>query len=82
MDRALAFLGRSLAGLSDSAYASDGKTWGREMKVGAGITMALNDMHEHLGQLIAYARMNKVVERPPPHLQPARSLRKELKKSP
>jgi hypothetical protein len=47
--------------MSDSARAADGKTWGMVMKVDAGITMALNDMHEHLGQLIAYARMNGIV---------------------
>ena len=51
----------SLAGMGDSARAADGKTRGRDMKVDAGITMALSDMHEHLGQLIAYARMNRIV---------------------
>lgn len=61
LERAFDHLGRSLAGMSDSARAADGKTWGRAMKVDAGITMALNDMHEHLGQLIAYARMNRIV---------------------
>lgn len=61
LERAFDHLGRSLAGMSDSARAADGKTWGRDMKVDAGITMALNDMHEHLGQLIAYARMNRIV---------------------
>lgn len=61
LERAFDHLSRSLAGMSDSARAADGKTWGRDMKVDAGITMALNDMHEHLGQLIAYARMNGIV---------------------
>jgi hypothetical protein len=61
LERSFDHLSRSLAGMSDSARAADGKTWGRDMKVEAGITMALNDMHEHLGQLIAYARMNRIV---------------------
>jgi hypothetical protein len=61
LERAFDHLGRSLAGMSDPARAADGKTWGRDMKVDAGITMALSDMHEHLGQLIAYARMNRIV---------------------
>jgi hypothetical protein len=61
MERSFDHLARSLAGMSDSAHAADGKTWGRAMTVEAGITMALADMHEHLGQLIAYARMNRVV---------------------
>lgn len=61
VERGFDHLGRSLAGMSDSARAADGKTWGRDMKVDAGITMALTDMHEHLGQLIAYARMNRIV---------------------
>jgi hypothetical protein len=54
-------LGRSLAGMSDAARAADGRTFGRDIKVDAGITLALSDMHEHLGQLIAYARMNRIV---------------------
>jgi len=61
LERSFDHLSRSLAGMSDSARAADGKTWGRDMKVDAGITMALSDMHEHLGQLIAYARMNRIV---------------------
>ncbi len=61
LERSFDHLSRSLAGMSDSARAADGKTWGRDMKVEAGITMALTDMHEHLGQLIAYARMNRIV---------------------
>ena len=61
LERSFDHLSRSLAGMSDSARAADGRTWGMVMKVDAGITMALNDMHEHLGQLIAYARMNGIV---------------------
>ena len=61
LERSFDHLSRSLAGMSDSARSADGKTWGMDMKVDAGITMALSDMHEHLGQLIAYARTNGIV---------------------
>ena len=61
LDRSFDHLSRSIAGMSDEARAADGRTFGRDMKVDAGITLALSDMHEHLGQLIAYARMNRIV---------------------
>jgi hypothetical protein len=61
LDRSFDHLARSLAGMSDEERAADGRTFGRDMKVDAGITLALSDMHEHLGQLIAYARMNRIV---------------------
>jgi hypothetical protein len=51
----------SLAGMSDAARAADGRTFGRDITVEAGITLALSDLHEHLGQLMAYARMNQIV---------------------
>lgn len=54
-------LSRSLAGMSDAARDADGRTFGHDMKVDAGITLAFSDLHEHLGQLIAYARTNRIV---------------------
>lgn len=61
LHRSFDHLGRALAGMSDSARAADGTTFGREIKVDAGIALALSDLHEHLGQLVAYARMNRIV---------------------
>jgi hypothetical protein len=61
LGRSFDHLSRSLAGMSDAARAADGRTFGRDMRVDAGITLALSDLHEHLGQLIAYARMNGIV---------------------
>lgn len=61
LNRSFDHLIRSLARMSDAERAADGRTFGRSIKVDAGITLALSDMHEHLGQLIAYARMNQVV---------------------
>lgn len=61
LNRSFDHLSRSLASMSDAARATDGRTFGRDIKVDAGITLALSDMHEHLGQLIAYARTNRIV---------------------
>jgi hypothetical protein len=47
--------------MSDETRMADGNTFGRELKNDAGIAFALTDTHEHLGKLIAYARMNGVV---------------------
>jgi hypothetical protein len=35
--------------------------FGRQMPAQANVMTAMADMHEHLGQLIAYARSNQVV---------------------
>lgn len=61
LGRSFDHLHRSLAGMSDAARAADGRTFGRDVTVDAGITLALSDLHEHLGQLIAYARTNRIV---------------------
>jgi hypothetical protein len=61
LNRSFDHLARSLIGMSDAARTADGRTFGRDIRVDAGITLALSDMHEHLGQLIAYARMNRIV---------------------
>jgi hypothetical protein len=61
LDRSFDYMKGALAGMSDADRMADGNTFGTEMKVDAGITYAMTDMHEHLGQLIAYARMNHIV---------------------
>ena len=50
-----------VSGMSEEERMSDGSYFGREMSVHASVATAMNDMHEHLGQLIAYARTNHVV---------------------
>jgi len=47
--------------MDDVKRASQGSYFGNPMPVDASIATAMNDMHEHLGQLIAYARTNRVV---------------------
>ena len=64
----VAELGRSFAhligvvrGMPESERTTQGSYFGRPMPVHASIATAMADMHEHLGQLIAYARTNHVV---------------------
>jgi hypothetical protein len=62
------FLVAVVRDMPESKRVSDGSYFGREMPVHASIATAMADMHEHLGQLIAYARANEVV---PPWSRPA-----------
>ena len=48
-------------GMDDDQRMSESSYFGRDMEVHAYIATAMFDMHEHLGQLIAYARTNHVV---------------------
>lgn len=61
------FLVAVVRDMPESKRLSDGSYFGRAMPVHASIATAMADMHEHLGQLIAYARANGVV---PPWSQP------------
>jgi hypothetical protein len=47
--------------LSDEQLDSTIQFFGRERTVEDAIFIIMGDMHEHLGQAIAYARMNQVV---------------------
>jgi hypothetical protein len=48
-------------GMDDAARMKPVKFFGRDTNAGGAIFMAQSDMHEHLGQLIAYARTNHIV---------------------
>ena len=49
-------------GMDDGARMATGRNWtGKSAPMHANIALAMTDMHEHLGQLIAYARSNEVV---------------------
>ena len=50
-----------LRGMDDAKRNESSTYFGREMPVHANVATAMADMHEHLGQLIAYARANRVV---------------------
>lgn len=47
--------------LSDAKMSETIKMFGQDRTVQAALFMIVGDMHEHLGQAIAYARSNKVV---------------------
>ena len=48
-------------GMDEGARAREITFFGQSVTVAGAINMATGDMHEHLGQLIAYARMNRIV---------------------
>ena len=54
-------LKKTIDGLSDADLNVSVKMFGRETTKRGAILMALNDQHEHLGQLIAYSRVNGIV---------------------
>jgi len=54
-------LKKAIEGLSDSDFNTSVKMFGRDTTKRGAILMALNDQHEHLGQLIAYTRVNGLV---------------------
>jgi hypothetical protein len=48
-------------GMDNAARIREIQFFGRMVRVEGAILMATGDMHEHLGQLIAYARTNQIV---------------------
>ncbi len=54
-------LKKVIEGLSDSDLNASVKMFGRDTNKRGAIQMALTDQHEHLGQLIAYSRVNGIV---------------------
>ena len=48
-------------GMDDSERMAESSYFGRPMPIHANVLISMADMHEHLGQLIAYARTNHVV---------------------
>ena len=51
----------AINGLSDTDLSTPVKLFGRDMSKESALLVLLPDQHEHLGQSIAYARMNNVV---------------------
>jgi hypothetical protein len=50
-----------VSGLSDEDRAREVVFFGLTVDIGTAVSLMANDMHEHLGQSIAYARMNQIV---------------------
>lgn len=56
-----ATLQKTIAGLSDADLNTSASIFGQNTTKRGAIMMVLGDQHEHLGQSIAYARMNSIV---------------------
>jgi hypothetical protein len=61
MDRAMESLSATLGGLSRARINTPIRYYGHSTLPRVATTYTLNDLHEHLGQLVAYARMNTIV---------------------
>jgi uncharacterized damage-inducible protein DinB len=59
--RSFDYLRDSIAGTSDADLDKPIRMFGNDSTERAAFMMALNHLHEHLGQSVAYARMNGVV---------------------
>lgn len=61
MDRGMQSLSATMDALSRTTINTPIKYYGQSTLPRAATTYTLNDLHEHLGQLVAYARMNTIV---------------------
>jgi hypothetical protein len=61
MDRSMQTLSATLAGLSLEKMNASIVYYGQPTLPRIATTYTLNDLHEHLGQLVSYARMNQIV---------------------
>lgn len=61
MHRAFEHFVNQVEGLDEEGRMAKLSFFGEDVERGTAVTMAANDMHEHLGQAIAYARTNKIV---------------------
>jgi hypothetical protein len=61
MDKSMQTLSATLAGLSLDKMNTSITYYGQPALPRVATTYTLNDLHEHLGQLVSYARMNQIV---------------------
>jgi hypothetical protein len=61
MDRSLENLSKMIGGLSQQHANEPIEFFGVKTYMRGAIALALADLHEHLGQLVSYARMNQIV---------------------
>jgi hypothetical protein len=61
MDKAMESLSTTLGGLSRATINTPIRYYGQSTLPRVAATYTLNDLHEHLGQVVAYARMNSIV---------------------
>jgi uncharacterized damage-inducible protein DinB len=61
VEQSFAFLEKAMNDTPDAKLDTTMKMFGRESSIRSTWVMTVTHLHEHLGQLIAYARSNKVV---------------------
>ena len=61
LEQSSAYLLEAVASISDEQMHETVQMFGQESTLQAALLLVVGDMHEHLGQAIAYARMNEVV---------------------
>jgi uncharacterized damage-inducible protein DinB len=61
LEQSFAFLRKAMVDTPDAKLDATMKMFGRESSIRSTWVMTTTHLHEHLGQLIAYARSNKVV---------------------
>ena len=61
LNKGFAHAKKELEALDPAAMTAKRKFMGQDMSVVQGASAIAGDLHEHLGQMIAYARMNKIV---------------------
>ena len=61
LEKSATYLLEAVGSLSDAQMGETIRMFGQEGVLQASLLLVVGDMHEHLGQAIAYARMNKVV---------------------
>jgi hypothetical protein len=61
MEKSMRLLSATLAGLSLDKMNTSITYYGQPTLPRIATTYTLNDLHEHLGQLVSYARMNQIV---------------------
>ncbi len=61
MERSFDYMTESLRNMTRADITGDATWFGRETTGTGVVGLAVVDMHEHLGQSIAYARMNQIV---------------------
>jgi hypothetical protein len=61
LNKGFAHAKKELEGLDAAALTGKRKVMGRDMSASQTALAIDGDLHEHLGQMIAYARMNKIV---------------------
>jgi hypothetical protein len=61
LNKGFAYAKKELEAIDPATLVGKLKVFGQERSAAEAVLMVTGDMHEHLGQLIAYARSNRIV---------------------